>query len=340
MTESRTPEFAIVIPFIEWNAGVKESVDGCLALDYPNFTIVLAPNSADSVPAEYQQRDNIRTLSSETHGISHKRNLAIQNSGSADFIACIDSDAYPDPHWLSNALLEFERSEDIWVVGGPDMSPEYPELRRRAVANALKSYAVSGPRRFMKLSKESKFVDDLRTCNFIIRRSACDATGGFDETLEVGEDSALCGDVRRLGGKLYFSSKVKVYHHARSLFSPYLKQKVTTGYGVPKLLKHSGKEMSTFSILFRFVPAVTFLGLLLGWVTVFFSPVLFAIWASVAGLYSLILIVEALRLSRSVPEFFPTLFAILSGNLAPGVGTLIAYSRLRLNLRTFYKNYS
>ena len=268
-------------------------------------------------------------------GISLKRNTAIKNYPQADYYACIDSDAYPHPDWLDQALVHFQKDKDLWIVGGPDISPDYASLKKQSVAKALKSIMVSGPRNFMKVSKTTKYVDDLRTCNFIFTNEACKQISGFNEDFPVGEDSAFCQKAMSYEKKILFVKEVIVYHHNRSLFFPYFKQKITAGYGVPFLASQFKESMSFISKSFRYLPVVTIFFLFLGWTI----PPFFKLWLFGFLLYGLLCIVETVRFSHSLWETPLTLVAVVTGNLLPGVGIMMKYLNIKLYLEKFYKNY-
>ena len=148
--EYSAPPVAIVIPFIEWNDFVAESVQGCGRLAYENFQIVLVPNEADGIPEEITADSRTSVVASEVSNISRKRNVGMKHCPDAEFYAFIDSDAYPDPQWLANGVSLLADDSTLWAVTGPNVSPDYADLKRQAVANALHSVMTTGGRSFMK----------------------------------------------------------------------------------------------------------------------------------------------------------------------------------------------
>lgn len=328
------PKVCIGIPFTTWNELVEESINGCLELDYKNFMVVLTSNEGTKIPDKFAADPRIMISPTDTSAIAVKRNTAIKNCDGY-FYACIDSDAYPEKNWLKNALTAFQKSNDIWAVGGPNLSPEYGSAKKRAVAGALKSFLVGGPRVFVKRLSSDRFVDDLQTCNLIFKKEAILKTGGFDENFITAEDTDICEKIRKLGKKIYFAKNVIVYHHNRSLWFPFIKQKIVFGYAVLPFIKKN------FSIgkLFIFLPLLLLLYILFGWLIIFFSKTLFYFWALSLIFYLLIILVESNRWSRSFKEAPLTFFAILIGNIGPGVGTTLALLGAKINFSKFYKNY-
>lgn len=330
-----SPKISIGIPFTAWNELVEECVEGCLKLHYGNFVIVLVPDSGKDVPAKYREDSRIVISPTKVSDIAAKRNAAIRATY-ADYCACIDSDAYPEPSWLENALTAFDKSPDIWAVGGPNLSPNYESLRKKAVANALKSFLVTGPRLFTKRLSAPRYVSDLQTCNLIFRKEAVDVLNGFDERFKTGEDTDICERLLRQGKKIYFSPDVAVFHHNRSLFSPFIKQKIVFGYAVIPV------ALRSFSIkrAFIFLPALFLTFLFLGWVIGAFVPWIFSIWVGVVSLFVAAAAIEAARWSQKISETPLTFFAIIIGNLAPGLGTFMNLFHAPIDFRKFYVNYA
>ena len=328
------PKVCIGIPFTIWNELVAESLERCLSLDYENFSVVLAPNEGVEIPDEFLKDSRVLVASTKSSAIAVKRNQTIKKCD-GNFYACIDSDASPEKNWLQNATKAFQKSEEIWAVGGPNISPEYELLKKRAVAGALKSFLVTGPRVFTKRLSKDRFVADLQTCNLIFKKEAILKTGGFDEHFVTAEDTDICEKIGKLGKKIYFSKDVVVYHHNRSLWLPFIKQKIVFGYAVlPFIKKH-------FSLgkIFIFLPLLFIFYVLLGGLVIFFSKNLFYFWFSSLIFYLLIASIEAKRWSQSIKEIPLTFLAILIGNIAPGVGTLLALVGAKINFSKFYINY-
>ena len=222
------PTVNIVIPAISWNPYLEECLNSCALIDYSNFNVILVLNNCCDIPVKFNDSERFQIIQTEQTGISAKRNIAMEQFSTACYYA-------------------FNNFPDIYAVGGPDVSPNYPGLKRKAVANAFTSFLVSGPRTFMKTMSSSRLVTDLRTCNLIVKAEKIREIGGFDETLPVGEDSALCQQIISSGGKLYFAADVVVTHHARSLVGPFLRQRIAAGYGVPLLISKHGDTLSWFA---------------------------------------------------------------------------------------------
>ena len=86
-------------------------------------------------------------------------------------------------------------------------------------------------------------------------------------------------------------------------------------------------------------PTSIILIFLLSFPTVFFYPLWEKIYTNTLILYLTIVFFESIRLSKKPLLFLGTFFAILIGNITPGIGTLIKILGFNLNSKKIYKNF-
>ena len=97
------PRVVVIVPCVSWNPYVAECLAGCLDLDFDDFRVVLLPDEPLAPPE--QPRDNrVLVLPTGDVSIAAKRNRAVREHPTAAYYAMIDSDAFPDPGWLREAL--------------------------------------------------------------------------------------------------------------------------------------------------------------------------------------------------------------------------------------------
>ena len=324
---------SIIIPFTALNRYVFECIENCLNLNYSNFELILLPDYEIKLPQEFQT-PKIKIIETGNVIIAKKRNIGI-NFSDSDFYAFIDSDAYPIRDWLKNAIESFSKSREIWAVGGPNITPPREDIYKKSVGNSLKSFLISGKNSFRKKVVKNRFCYDLPSCNLIIKKEAIDVLKGFNEKFELGEDIELCTRIIKENKKIYYSNKTIVYHHNRGLFLPFLFQRITYGLIIFKLIK-TKTSLHTLSL---FTPLIFLLFLIFGAIISIFNKVIFYIWLSVVVFYLLILSIETIRYSSKISEIPLTFFSLLIGNLSPGIGSLLALFKIRINIKKIYKNY-
>ena len=325
---------SIIIPFTSLNNYVLECIRHCLELDYSNFELILLPDDEIKLAKEFKDK-RIKIIETGDLIIAKKRNIGILKYPKTDFYAFIDSDAYPIKDWLKNAIGLFSKSKEIWAVGGPNITPIAEDIYKRAVGNSLKSFLISGKNSFRKKISKNRFCNDLPSCNLIVKKQAIDVLKGFNEQLVTGEDIEFCNRIIKENKKICYNNKVIVYHHNRSLFLPFIFQRIIYGLSVFKVFKTkpSLHSLSLFSPFF-FLLFLVF-GLILG----IFNQIIFYIWLSVILFYLFILIIETFTYCSKVSEIPLTFIALLIGNLSPGIGSLLALFKIKLNVKKIYKNY-
>ena len=335
-----SPKVNIIVPFITLNDYVLECVNNTLKLDYDNFSLILLPDVKITPPKNWISNNKIKILVTGKETISKKRNIGLKNFSDCDYYAFIDSDAYSRKDWLKNAVNSF--TEEIWAVGGPNITPPSEPILKRVVGNASKSILISGTYFFRKRIAKSRFCKNLPTCNLIVSKKAIDELDGFNENLVTGEDIDLCTRIIQKNKKILYAREVVVYHHNRSLFRPFLKQRITWGFSVFKVMK----ENPSLSNMFLFLPLGFILFMTFLIILSFFSSLSFMIFASIGLFYLSVIFIESLRWSEKLAEIPGTFIALILGNIFPGVGSLWALLRIRKSeesnkklIRKIYRNF-
>jgi len=331
-----TPTCIIVIPCTDLNEYVIESLRGCLALDFESFCVVLLPDGAVSLPPDLSGDERISIIVTGDLTIAAKRNIAIDNFRDTEYVALIDSDAYPEAGWLKNGISFLEQNQDVWAVGGPNITPPGEGLMQRVVGNAKQSFLVSGPLHFARKRSSSRYCTNLHSCNLILPMLAFETLGGFDETLFSGEDRNLCDRIRARGRRIFFNQDVVVFHHNRQLGRPFINQCLAYGHGSIAINRKAGNRFN----------AMLFLPLI--WAGILFGLVLTAIVGAASPLLPILFVgvslaaavVEAARWSRTWKEFPLTLGAILVCYAATTAGQCLALLGRELDLKRIYTNFS
>ncbi len=301
---------SIVIPCKEIDNYARESIEHCLALDYPDFEILLLP---DSEPEFHHPQ--VKVLPTGAMGPAEKRDLAT-NHASGEILAFIDDDAYPAVHWLKEAVKHFVHDE-VAAVGGPAVTPPSDGLLQKASGLVYSSFLSSGSLRARYTPRKQREVEDHPSCNFIIKKSVFQQLGGFSTFFWPGEDTKLCLEItNKLRKKIIYDPKVLVYHHRRKLFIPHLKQlwgySVHRGYFAKKFPQTSFKPS-------YLLPSLFCLGLLFGSVASLFNPVVKLIFLSALGVYLLLALLSSLQ-SKEI-EAIPLVFlGIIFTHLTYGIG--------------------
>lgn len=130
------PRVSIIIPCKDIDALTSESIDKCRQLDYDNFEIIVLPDDHSKGAGD------IKIIATGAVSPGGKRNMGAKNSA-GEFLAFIDSDAYPRRDWLRNALRYFSDPQ-VAAVGGPGVTPDEDPILQKAGGCILSSFMVGG----------------------------------------------------------------------------------------------------------------------------------------------------------------------------------------------------
>lgn len=155
----------------------------------------------------------------ENSGPAAARNLGASHA-TGDIFAFTDSDCVPWPDWIEQILKGF--GENVAGVGG--------------------AYDIANPNSFLarmlheeiavRHARSTDEVDFLGSFNVAYRRSAFEATGGFDPSFSKAsaEDNDLSYRLLDAGGKLRFRREAVVAHYHPDSLWPYLRTQARHGY--------------------------------------------------------------------------------------------------------------
>ncbi len=190
------------------------------------------------------EQDGARVIKDGTKKLSYLFNLGWRNA-SDDLIAYLADDVAVDPVWLEEGLRSLAARPDAALVTGPLTSPtaltgEMHRLHDVAQRNALlrpvlrfynwlvmdgrvlepamlcDSGAHTMGQAFVPDFDEDRDVDLATTTAMIIRRSAIEAVGGFDENFMFNHaDGDLFVRLKRKGYKIVYNPRMRAVHYTR-----------------------------------------------------------------------------------------------------------------------------
>jgi glycosyltransferase involved in cell wall biosynthesis len=184
---------------------------------YRDFDIYLVPDEALN-----SEGSRVHVIPSGPVLPNRKRQIAAEAT-SADILAFIDDDAYPDPDWLTNAVRHFDDA-NVVVAGGPAVTPPDDSPRQRASGAIFSSAIVTATTRHRYVAEAQHDVDGLASCNLLVRRDAFLRDAEASVRYWPGEDILLCMFAARDGARIVYDPTALVYHHRRTVFAAHLRQ--------------------------------------------------------------------------------------------------------------------
>ena len=227
----------IIIPAIEINDELLKCLTEINKINFSNFfvSILLDRNSKRKIP---KFRYKLNKLVVGKINMSKKRNIAAKKFKS-EYIAFIDSDAYPNRNWLKLAIKYLKQKKGD-VVGGPGLPFSKQSDSERICYYSKRSFFVTGYLNFRKFKAKKRYCDWLESCNLIMTRSFFLKYGGMDNKRYTGEDKEFFERVRKTNPelKVYYSPDLFIYHRERQL-AGFLLQRMCFGMDFLNLVKPS-----------------------------------------------------------------------------------------------------
>ncbi len=161
-----------------------------------------------------------RTVACPARNVSASRNVGIEASA-ADIVLFMDDDAVAEPDWIEQILEPFQLDQNCLAVGGDvyDSRATSPTLE---FSRGLVS--MTGRQREVlpetPLHLPAHVFQNVKGCNFAIRRSECVQLGGFDEAFAFAFDEAdLMVRIQKSGARVRCHPSAVVHHaHVPGLF--------------------------------------------------------------------------------------------------------------------------
>lgn len=215
---------------------------------------VVVVDDGSVVPVSLSDFDGARC---DVEVIRHSRSkgpAAARNTGLAacdtDFVAFLDSDVIPHRGWLEALLGHF--CDPAVALAAPRIVGLGHSDQLVARYEAVRSSLDLGEREAPVVPYGP--VSYVPSAAIICRRSALAEVGGFDETLQSGEDVDLCWRLIEAGSRLRYEPIALVAHEHRTQIREWLGRKVFYGRSAaPLSIRHPDKTapvvISAWSLL-------------------------------------------------------------------------------------------
>ncbi len=303
------PRVSIVVAVKSDNPHLRQCIEHCLGLEYDDFEIVVLPDDPFTC-----DDPRVRIITTGPMRPAEKRNLGFRKA-TGSIIAFLDDDAYPDFHWLEEAVGNFTRPE-VGAVGGPGVTPPDDPLLAKVSGHIYEAWIVSGHYRYRYVVDRMREVDDFPSCNLIVRKETLEKIGGFGTNFWPGEDTEMCLQITKtLGQKIIYDPRVEVYHHRRPSLVRHIQQ--LANYGLHR--GYFAKKFPQTSLrLAYFLPSAVSLWLLLGWLTLWL-PAPWVGWLWIVTTAGYLLLAAASSVSTNPILFLLTFAGIVASHLAYGL---------------------
>lgn len=280
------PSVSVVIACPGPSAYLDEAIEGIQRQTFLPFEVIVLPDNDFEKPSDWP--DYIRVIPTGKVRPAEKRNLGIDEA-KGSIVAFLDDDASPQPQWLAQAVRHFSRPE-VGASGGPAITPVGETRMAFLGGDVYASPLVSGNCRYRYVSERYREVDDLPSCNLIVRRDVLKEIGGYNTRYWPGEDTILCLDIVKKGLKIVYDPFAVVYHHRRKLFAPHLRQ-------IGRYAMHRGFFARIFpqtSLRITYmIPSLFVLGIIFGIPAIIYFPVLAPVYYGILAFYGVVTLIAS-----------------------------------------------
>lgn len=211
------PAVSVIIPVRQAGPLLRDCLFHVARQSYRDFDVVVVPDA----PA-FLDDPAVRVIASGA-ALPNRKRLIAATASTADLVAFIDDDAYPDPDWLAAAVAHFI-DPSVVAVGGPAVTPPDARPRERASGAIFAARIVTAGTRDRYVSGVRRDVDALPSCNLLMRRDAFVRAAQTSLDVWPGEDILTCLAATRAGGRIVYEPAARVFHHRRPVFGPHLTQ--------------------------------------------------------------------------------------------------------------------
>ena len=192
---SSWPRISVVVCSHNGSRTIRDCLEGVRRLEYANFEVIVVDDGSTDATADIAREYDVRLIRTESQGLSAARNTGMR-AATGEFVAYLDDDAYPDPHWLQYLASAFARDGHVGV-GGPNVPPPGDGPIAECVANA-----PGGPVHVLLSDREAEHIPG---CNMAFRKTCLEAIGGFDPQFRTaGDDVDVCWRLQERGWTLGF----------------------------------------------------------------------------------------------------------------------------------------
>jgi len=309
--------YSIIIPVFSRPNEIDELLESLTLQTLPPSEVIVVDDGSEEkcedVVKGFENRLPVKYFFKENSGQGFSRNYGFERA-SGDYFIVFDSDCIIPPEYLQNveqAIVKYQYD----LFGGPDRSRKDFTNIQKAINYSMTSILTTGGIRGRK-SNVGKFHP--RSFNMGLSKEVFAKVGGFKIT-RMGEDIEFSIRVIKAGFKSGLIENAFVYHKRRTSFRQFFKQLRFFGrarVNVSRFFPGEIKIIHLFPALFLLAQVFWLL------VTPFFAPIYFHAGFMLNLIFSGIIFLESLLISRNLAVGLLSVIAAYIQLVAYGSGFL------------------
>jgi cellulose synthase/poly-beta-1,6-N-acetylglucosamine synthase-like glycosyltransferase len=205
---------SFVIPAHNEAATIGRCLDAILrelaAVPAEHEIVVVDNASTDETASIAGHYPGVTVIREPRKGITFARQAGLAHSH-GDLVANIDADTMLTAGWIATVLREFRADPSLVCLSGPQLYHDAPWLTR---CGAHLFYRIAFLT-YLAMRFLLRAGSMVQGGNFVCRRAALEAIGGFDTTIQFyGEDTDIARRLHRVG-RVKFSLRLPIYASGR-----------------------------------------------------------------------------------------------------------------------------
>jgi len=234
------PKVSIIIATLNNERTINECLKAIFELNYPKdfLEVIVVDGCSKDATVKIAEKYSVKVVSTPLNAPA-AYNYAIKITNN-DILGFIDADAKVEKEWLDKLVMYLDDPQVAGVSGGVE-TWNTENAWARSIGYDMKN-------RYARLKK---YATRIATMNLLLKKSAIEESGDFDESLPSQYDTDLGFRITSTGYKIVFEPSAKCYHFNRSTVRAYFRQQLQYGKNTIKLyFKHStlikGDEITDF----------------------------------------------------------------------------------------------
>ena len=316
----KKPLVTVIMPIRNEESYIKHSLGAILAQTYPSnrMEVLVVDGMSNDATRHYIQEQqtlfpNLHLVDNPHQIVPTAMNLGIQQSKGV-FIVRVDGHTKIAPDYVEQCVSAWQETKAD-NVGGL-MNAEGHTFWGETVALATSSpFGVGGAR--FHYSQKSEWVDTVYMGAW--PKPIFEQTGLFDEEMVRNQDDEFNYRLRKNGGRIWLSTKIKSTYTPRGTWASFYRQYYQYGFWKIRVLQKHPKQMR----LRQFVPAAFVSSLLVASLFTVITP-LALLWPL---FYILCAAMGSIYISKDAGYKFlsPLILAFATMHIAYGLGTLVGF---------------
>ena len=248
------PKVSFIIPVLNEEKTIKKCLDSLIDLDYPSNKVEILIAEGDSrdntkkIIKEYVKKyKNIRSYKNPDGNTAIGRNICIDHS-TGDMLMNFSGHAIAEKNLLKILAIKLlESPPEIVAVGCSNISPKNQDFIGR-IADIIFSSIMGGKNLFVQnaIFEEERFSDHISFACY--RKKPVIDVGNFDPDFWCGQDAELDLRLLKMGYKILYTPKTKVFHFKRNTIKSLFRQMYRYGISRAKMVKKHPKSLKIFHL--------------------------------------------------------------------------------------------